>query len=212
MGCRTNTELSKAAKNAAKAWMEDPSIKKYNLHNDTNAFKRLAEATVDKPYVPGAGHTIENYNQIARAAKKFGRDLRNAKTLTWPIIKHLYNGTSLSAKNPVVKNFYETLRRAEEFRNKHTQKMTFDYYNMMQELKMAFMEFDNPDITMEKIRNSSYQLRDFVDPSNLMYKRMANKKFAQLTVKEKKYRDNIINQLPAEKSMYLKHCLIYFDC
>ena len=200
MGCRTETKLKKAARNAADTWKNDPSIRKYNLHTDDKAFKRLAETVIDKPYLAGAGHTVEDYNQINLAAKKFGKDLRNSGTLTWPVIKHLYVGKVSAQKNPITAKFYETIRTADEFRAKQTQKMNQNYNNMISELKFALMEFDGFEIRAEKIRSSSYQISDFMNPKNIYYKRMANKNFENLTEKEQKYKEAVVNNLSTEKT------------
>ena len=107
-----------------------------------------------------------------------------------------------------MEDFYTTIRSADEFRNKQTQKMTQNYNNMISELKFAMMEFDGDKVFPEKMSRASYHWRDFLNPSNIIAKRIINKKFQSLNKKEADYVARIEKDLPAENSWGIMENLI----
>lgn len=187
MGCVDKSELWTATEEAIKEWTDSKSIKKWNMTDDTVAYKALFEASTDKIFEPGSGIETTDMVKFKNAITSLRKDLKSPGLLSNKVLKHFYLGEQKKRQNPILSNFYESLVKANEYRNNHTNAMMSQYSSMMRQLKGAILEFDNVEGSFDYDPGARPRKRDFLSPRNRRMSKATKDKFNKLDEYEKAY-------------------------
>ena len=186
MSCLKSSDLWKETDKAYKKWTESKTIEKWGYTNDLPAFKKLFEASTKKELLAGFGITHKDMKKFQVGIENLEKDLRSPGVLSTKIMRNLYVGPALSMRNPALKDFFEVLVNANEYRNSHQYNMMTGYKKMMSSLKRAILEFDGTDTSSIEMGDKT-RLRDIATPSAHRRKKDVRKVFDDLNNFEKKY-------------------------
>ena len=168
MACLDKSKLWDETDKVYKQWAESKTLKRWGFTDDTGVFKRLFEASTGKLMLAGEFLTPMDMKKMSVAIKDLEKDLRTPKgALSNVILKNLYVGSAKAMRNPVTKEFRETLINANEYHLSHTKEMTSHYVDLIKSLEKALIEFDGSDTFAKK--------------------RLSKQKFDKLEVLEKNY-------------------------
>ena len=187
MGCIDKSKLWEATKEAENEWIDSKSIKKWNMTDDTVAYKSLFEAATDKIFEGGSGIEATDMVKFKNAITSLRKDLKSPGLLSNKILKHFYLGEQKKRQNPILANFYESLVKANEYRNNHTNAMMSQYSAMMRQLKGAILEFDNVEGASGYDPSEAPKKRDFLSLRNRRMSKATKDKFNKLDEYEKTY-------------------------
>ena len=144
----------------------------------------MFETATDKPFLEGEQLNPMDFKKMNVAIDNLETDLKSPGILSNKVLRSFYTGSAKTMRNPITRDFYNTLVNANEFRNRHSQQMMTSYNKMISDLKLAIMDFQG-DTDMSKVDAGKYQWRDLVRINHLKGKRKANQLFESLNVKEK---------------------------
>ena len=187
MGCTDITKLRIAADEAKQEWIDSKSIEKWNMKDDTVAYKTLFEAATDKTFEAGSGIETTDMVKFKNAITSLRKDLKSPGLLSNKILKHFYLGEQKKRQNPILANFYESLVKANEYRNNHTNAMMSQYASMMRQLKGAILEFDNVEGAFDYDPSAAPRKRDYLSLTNRRMSKATKDKFNKLDEYEKAY-------------------------
>ena len=142
MGCLKTSELWKETDKVYKKWNASETLERWGFTNDREVFKKLFEANTDKVLLAGENIEPKDMRKMSVAIDKLEHDLRSPGILSNKVLKNLYVGSAISMRNPITKDFFETLTNANEFRNSNSSSMMTSYNNLIKSLKVAIMEFE----------------------------------------------------------------------
>ena len=142
MGCLKSSELWKETNKVYKKWNESKTLKRWGFTNDKEVFKKVFEANTGKVLLAGENIEPKDMRKMFVAVDKLEHDLRSPGVLSNKILKNLYVGSAMSMRNPITKDFFQTLTNANEFRNSNSSVMMTSYNNLIKSLKVAIMEFE----------------------------------------------------------------------
>ena len=164
-------------------WVDSKVLEKWGFTNDKSAFKKLFEASTGKVFMAGDHLNAKDYKKMNVAIDTLERDLQNPGALSNKFLRNFYVGQAKNMRNPVTKDFYETLVNANEFRNRRSAVMMSNYGDMLSDLKLAIMEFQGS--PTDNVSKGSYQMKDMIRMNHAKGKMKANKLFNTLNNKEK---------------------------
>ena len=182
MPCGKQYEIWQESDKAQKKWIDSKILEKWGFNNDLGAFKRLFEASTGKVLMSGEQLQPKDFKKMTIAIEKLEKDLRSPGALSSKVLKHFYVGQAETMRNPITKDFYETLINANEFRNRHNSEMMANYSSLISDLKLAMMDFKGEDTY--NIQSGSFQKRDLVRLNDLKAKLKVNKTFKELNKRE----------------------------
>ena len=192
MSCLEDSDLWRETDKAYKKWTESKTLMKWGYTNDLPAFKKLFEASTNKELLAGFGITYKDMKKFQIGIENLEKDLRSPGVLSTKIMKNLYVGPALSMRNPVLKDFFQVLINANEYRNSHQYNMMTGYKRMMSALKRAILEFDGTDTSSIEMGDKT-RLRDIATPKAYRRKKDVRKVFDDLNNLEKKYFNKMKN-------------------
>ena len=180
--CGKLFEIWEESEKAKNQWIGSEILEKWGFTNDLGAFKRLFEASTGKVLMSGEQLQPKDFKKMTVAIEKLEKDLRSPGALSSKMLKHFYVGQAETMRNPITKDFYETLINANEFRNRHNSEMMANYSSLISDLKLAMMDFKGEDTY--NIQSGSFQKRDLVRLNDLKAKLKVNKTFKELNKRE----------------------------
>jgi hypothetical protein len=174
MACLDKSELWDATDKVYKQWSESETLKRWGFTDDVGVFKRLFEASTGKLMLAGESLNHKDMAKMSIAIKDLEKDLRTPKgALTNVILRNLYVGPAKAMRNPITKEFRETLINANEYRLSHTKEMMSNYTDLIKSLKNALIEFDGSD-TFSKKRLSKQKFDKLNDLEKAYTKKLKN--------------------------------------
>ena len=175
MGCLKTSELWKETDKVYKKWSSSKTLERWGFTNDREVFKKLFEANTDKVLLAGENIEPKDMRKMYIAIEKLEHDLRSPGVLSNKVLKNIYVGSAMSMRNPITKDFFETLTNANEFRNSNSSSMMTSYNSLIRSLKVAILEFDGLD---------SESLKSY-GPKRVEAELLANMRFNALNDTEK---------------------------
>ena len=145
MACETPSDLTRISKEVKDLWTTNKSIERYGLTDDISVFKRMFDTVTGKPFMEGSPINSKDMAKMKVAIQDLIYDLKSPGILENKMLRHIYVGSAKGMRNPVTKQFYDTLVRANEFRNRNTQNMLASFKDMMSNLKLSLIEADGID-------------------------------------------------------------------
>ena len=127
MPCGQKTELWNEAEKVKKKWINSPVLEKWGFTDDVSAFKRLFETATDKPFLEGEQLNPMDFKKMNVAIDNLETDLKSPGILSNKVLRSFYTGSAKTMRNPITRDFYNTLVNANEFRNRHSQQMMTSY-------------------------------------------------------------------------------------
>ena len=193
MGCKTTSDLWKETDIVESLWDKSKAIEAWGMKNDLGMYKRVFEHATGKIFELGESITAQDMRRFGLAVKDLEIALSDPTQFSSYIQRNLWTGRALTRRIPQTREFYDTLNKANNYRNNNTGKMNNNKDSMVGELKRAMLSFDGVDITPIS-GGTEYNYRDIMHPTRALMKYRTNKKFKQLYEYEKEYYRAIQNK------------------
>ena len=151
MACKKSSKLWKETDKVYKKWANSKTLERWGFTNDKQVFKDLFEASTGKVFLAGENITPKDMKKFSLAIDVLQTDLKSPGILSNKIMRNLYVGSAASMRNPITKDFYNTLTNANEFRNSNNSAMTSSYNNLIKSLKEAIVDFEGKESSLISI-------------------------------------------------------------
>ena len=185
MACLKGSELWRETKKVRNAWVENKTIQKWGFENDTGAFKRVFETSTGKELLAGYGINAKDIKKFQVGVEDFISNLQSPGILSNKLMRSLFVGQALSMRSPTTQGFFDSLVKANNFRNSQTHTMMSSYKNMIKNVKLAILEANEMDTT-GLTSDAKMRLRELT-PTGLKRKGVVDTVFGNLNKMERAY-------------------------